>query len=162
MATEIRVPSLGESIVEATVGQWFKQAGDTVSAAEPLVELETDKVTIEVPAPASGVLSDIVVKTGETVAIGALLGAIAESDGKTRPAKSKPAAVSPSSPSELAVVEAAAIVEEPGLRPVPASAEAKALEREPHPREEISMDDMPPSPAARKLLAERGLERRAR
>ena len=54
MATEIRVPNLGESIVEATVGQWFKQAGDTVSAAEPLVELETDKVTVEVPAPASG------------------------------------------------------------------------------------------------------------
>ena len=55
MATEIRVPVLGESVVEATVGQWFKQAGDTVSADEPLVELETDKVTVEVPAPASGV-----------------------------------------------------------------------------------------------------------
>ena len=67
MATEIRVPNLGESIVEATVGQWFKQAGDAVSAAEPLVELETDKVTVEVPAPASGVLSEIAVKTGETV-----------------------------------------------------------------------------------------------
>ena len=73
MATEIRVPVLGESIVEATVGQWFKQAGDAVSAAEPLVELETDKVTVEVPAPASGVLSEIVVKAGETVAVGALL-----------------------------------------------------------------------------------------
>ena len=68
MATEIRVPNLGESIVEATVGQWFKQTGDAVSAAEPLVELETDKVTVEVPAPAAGVLSEIVVKQGETVA----------------------------------------------------------------------------------------------
>ena len=73
---------MGESIVEATVGQWFKQAGDTVSAAEPLVELETDKVTVEVPAPASGVLAEIVVKTGETVPVGALLGAISEGDGK--------------------------------------------------------------------------------
>jgi 2-oxoglutarate dehydrogenase E2 component (dihydrolipoamide succinyltransferase) len=87
MATEIRVPVLGESIVEATVGQWFKQAGDPVSAAEPLVELETDKVTLEVPAPASGVLSEIVVKAGETVAVGALLGAIAEGDGKAKPTK---------------------------------------------------------------------------
>jgi 2-oxoglutarate dehydrogenase E2 component (dihydrolipoamide succinyltransferase) len=58
MATEIRVPALGESVVEATVGQWFKQAGDSVSADEPLVELETDKVTVEVPAPASGVLAE--------------------------------------------------------------------------------------------------------
>ena len=64
MATEIRVPSLGESVVEATVGQWYKQAGDAVSADEPLVELETDKVTVEVPAPASGVLSEISVKAG--------------------------------------------------------------------------------------------------
>ena len=78
MATEIRVPVLGESVVEATFGQWFKQAGDTVSADEPLVELETDKVTVEVPAPASGVLSEIAVKQGETVAVGALLGAISD------------------------------------------------------------------------------------
>jgi len=87
MATEIRVPNLGESIVEATVGQWFKQAGDAVSAAEPLVELETDKVTVEVPAPTSGVLSEIAVKAGETVAVGALLGAIAESGAKAKPTK---------------------------------------------------------------------------
>ena len=64
MATEIRVPNLGKSVVEATVGQWFKQAGEAVSADEPLVELETDKVTVEVPAPASGVLSEILVKAG--------------------------------------------------------------------------------------------------
>src|SRR5665648_1196508 len=85
MATEIRVPALGESVVEATVGQWFKQAGDAVSADEPLVELETDKVTVEVPAPASGVLADIVVNAGDTVAVGALLGAITEGDGKAKP-----------------------------------------------------------------------------
>ena len=82
MAIEIRVPALGESVAEATVGQWFKQAGEAVTADEPLVELETDKVTIEVPAPISGVLSEIMVKTGDTVVIGALLGAIAEGAGK--------------------------------------------------------------------------------
>ena len=112
MATEIRVPNLGESIVEATVGQWFKQAGDTVSAAEPLVELETDKVTVEVPAPASGVLSEIVVKTGETVPVGALLGAISEGEAQAKPAKAKPEAATLS----LAAAEATAIVEEPALR----------------------------------------------
>jgi 2-oxoglutarate dehydrogenase E2 component (dihydrolipoamide succinyltransferase) len=74
MATEIRVPTLGESISEATVGKWFKKAGDPVQADEPLVELETDKVTLEVNAPSSGVLSEIAADTGQTVAIGALLG----------------------------------------------------------------------------------------
>jgi 2-oxoglutarate dehydrogenase E2 component (dihydrolipoamide succinyltransferase) len=74
--TEIRVPTLGESVTEATIGKWFKQQGDVVAADEPLVELETEKVTIEVPAPAAGILSEIVAKDGETVAIGALLGQI--------------------------------------------------------------------------------------
>ena len=72
MAMEIRVPTLGESVTEATVGQWFKQPGESVSQDEPLVELETDKVTVEVPAPAAGTLSEIVVKEGETVEVGAL------------------------------------------------------------------------------------------
>ena len=67
---DIRVPTLGESVTEATVGKWFKQAGDSVAVDEPLVELETDKVTLEVPAPAAGVLSDIAVKDGATVAVG--------------------------------------------------------------------------------------------
>ena len=154
MATEIRVPNLGESIVEATVGQWFKQAGDTVSAAEPLVELETDKVTVEVPAPASGVLSEIAVKTGETVPVGALLGAISEGQAQSKPAKAKPEAATLS----LAAAEATAIVEEPALRaPKPAPTEPKTLEREPMRREEVSAEEMPPSPAARKLIAEAGL-----
>jgi 2-oxoglutarate dehydrogenase E2 component (dihydrolipoamide succinyltransferase) len=78
MATEIRVPTLGESVSEATVGTWFKKVGDTVKADEPLVELETDKVTVEVPAPASGVLTEIVAQNGETVGLDALLGQIAE------------------------------------------------------------------------------------
>jgi 2-oxoglutarate dehydrogenase E2 component (dihydrolipoamide succinyltransferase) len=152
MATEIRVPSLGESVVEATVGQWFKQAGEAVSADEPLVELETDKVTVEVPAPASGVLSDIVVKPGDTVAVGALLGAISDG-GKVKPvARPKPEAIE-----SLASAEASAIAEEPALRAAPPPpVEAKELEREPMRREEVSADERPPSPAARKLMAEAG------
>ncbi|MEZ5829340.1 MAG: 2-oxoglutarate dehydrogenase complex dihydrolipoyllysine-residue succinyltransferase [Hyphomicrobiales bacterium] len=143
MATEIRVPALGESVVEATVGQWFKQAGDAVAVDEPLVELETDKVTIEVPAPTSGVLSEIVVNAGDTVAVGALLGAIADGDGKARPAKAK-AAKGPHAKAEA--------------KAPPPQVAAKKLEREPQIREEITTDEMPPSPAARKLLAEAGLE----
>jgi 2-oxoglutarate dehydrogenase E2 component (dihydrolipoamide succinyltransferase) len=96
MATEIRVPTLGESITEATVGKWFKQRGDAVKADEPLVELETDKVTLEVNAPAPGVLSEVSAQTGETVSIGALLGAVsASSTGASAPAK--PAASAPAS-----------------------------------------------------------------
>ncbi|MFD1327902.1 2-oxoglutarate dehydrogenase complex dihydrolipoyllysine-residue succinyltransferase [Mycoplana ramosa] len=88
MATEIRVPTLGESVSEATVGTWFKKVGDVVKADEPIVELETDKVTVEVPAPASGVLSEILAANGETVGLGALLGQIAEgaSAGAAAPA----------------------------------------------------------------------------
>ena len=87
MSKEIRVPTLGESVTEATIGQWYKKEGEAVSADEPLVELETDKVTVEVPAPAGGVLSEISVAEGETVEVGALLGAIAEGAGAPAPAK---------------------------------------------------------------------------
>ena len=76
MATEIRVPTLGESVSEATIGKWFKKPGDAVKADEPLVELETDKVTLEVNAPTSGVLGEITAKEGETVGVNALLGMI--------------------------------------------------------------------------------------
>ena len=76
MSTEIRVPTLGESVTEATIGKWFKKPGDAVKADEPLVELETDKVTLEVNAPAAGVLGEIVAKEGETVGVAALLGMI--------------------------------------------------------------------------------------
>ena len=78
MATEIRVPTLGESVSEATIGKWFKKPGEAVKADEPLVELETDKVTLEVNAPAAGVLGEIVAKEGDTVGVSALLGTIAE------------------------------------------------------------------------------------
>ena len=101
---EIRVPTLGESVTEATIGRWFKKTGDAVAVDEPLVELETDKVTIEVPAPSAGTLGEIVAKDGETVAVGALLGQITEGAGKPAAAKSadtasaKPAAVAAAAP----------------------------------------------------------------
>ena len=76
MAEKITVPTLGESVTEATVSKWLKSQGETVSADEPLVELETDKVNVEVPSPTSGVLGSIVVKEGETVNVGSLLGTV--------------------------------------------------------------------------------------
>lgn len=76
MATDIRVPTLGESVSEATIGRWFKKPGEPVKVDEPLVELETDKVTLEVNAPASGTLGEILAKDGETVGPGAVLGSI--------------------------------------------------------------------------------------
>ncbi len=104
MLTEIRVPTLGESISEATVGKWFKQRGDTVKADEPLVELETDKVTLEVNAPAAGVLTEIAVETGQTVAIGALLGGLtADGAGAAKPAAKAPPAAPPRSAAPTAM-----------------------------------------------------------
>ncbi len=94
--TDIRVPTLGESVTEATVGKWFKQPGDAVAVDEPLVELETDKVTLEVPAPAAGVLSDVAVKEGATVAPGALLGQIKDGAG----AAAAPKAAAPAAKAE--------------------------------------------------------------
>ncbi len=123
MATEIRVPTLGESVSEATIGTWFKKVGDTVKADEPLVELETDKVTVEVPSPVSGVLTEIVAQNGETVGLGALLGQIAEgaagSAGAAAPATAAapapaaaaapaPAAAAPAAPSAMPAAPAAA------------------------------------------------------
>jgi len=93
MSIEIRVPTLGESVSEATVGQWFKKPGDAVKADEPLVELETDKVTVEVNAPAAGVMGAIKVAQGTTVAVGAVLGAI--DPGGTAAAAAAPAAPAP-------------------------------------------------------------------
>jgi 2-oxoglutarate dehydrogenase E2 component (dihydrolipoamide succinyltransferase) len=105
MATEIRVPTLGESVSEATIGKWLKKAGDAVKADEVLLELETDKVSIEVPSPASGVLSEITVKEGDTVAPGGLLGMIeAGSAAASAPAKAaSPAAVTATAAAAAAV-----------------------------------------------------------
>ena len=126
---EIRVPALGESVTEATIGKWFKKPGDPVAVDEPLVELETDKVTIEVPAPAAGVLGDIAAKDGETVAVGALLGQIRE--GAAAPGKSTqgPAAAPP------------------------------AVEAAPHPQTVAKPAGAAPlAPSVRKLAAETGID----
>jgi 2-oxoglutarate dehydrogenase E2 component (dihydrolipoamide succinyltransferase) len=129
--TEIRVPTLGESVTEATIGRWFKKAGEAVAVDEPLVELETDKVTIEVPAPSAGVLGEIIAKDGETVAVGALLGQI--NDGAAGAAK---AAAAPSAAKPAA--------------PPPAAAPAPAAKAPP--------SDAPLAPSVRKLSAESGVD----
>jgi 2-oxoglutarate dehydrogenase E2 component (dihydrolipoamide succinyltransferase) len=129
MTIEIKVPVLGESITEATVGRWFKKPGEAVKADEPLVELETDKVTVEVPAPAAGVMGDILAAQGATVAIGALLGALKEGGSAAAAA-----AVAPK-PAKVETAKAAA-----------KSAPAKAAP--------ASAASPPPAPAARKVLAE--------
>ncbi len=89
MSTEVRVPTLGESVTEATVATWFKQPGDAVAVDEMLCELETDKVTVEVPSPVAGTLSEIVAAEGETVGVDALLAQIAEGDAAAAPAAKK-------------------------------------------------------------------------
>ncbi|MFK7793509.1 MAG: 2-oxoglutarate dehydrogenase complex dihydrolipoyllysine-residue succinyltransferase [Devosiaceae bacterium] len=98
MASEIRVPTLGESVTEATVASWYKKTGDAVNADEPLVELETDKVTVEVPAPASGSLGEILVKEGETVEVGTLLGMLEAGDGAAPAPTVAPAAKAEAAP----------------------------------------------------------------
>jgi 2-oxoglutarate dehydrogenase E2 component (dihydrolipoamide succinyltransferase) len=95
VATEIKVPSLGESITEATVAKWLKHPGEAVAADEPIAELETDKVTLEVPAPASGMLAEIRAEEGANVPVGAILGTIADGLAGTL---THPAAIAPGSP----------------------------------------------------------------
>ncbi len=130
---EIRVPTLGESVTEATIGRWFKKAGDAVAVDEPLVELETDKVTIEVPAPFAGTLNEIVAKDGETVAVGALLGQITEGAGGAKPA---------AAPAKAA---------EPPKAAAPAAAA-------PAPAQKSPPADAPQAPSVRKLSAESGVD----
>src|SRR4051812_31270053 len=111
MAVDIVVPPLGESVTEATIAKWFKKAGESVTQDEPLVELETDKVTLEVNAPASGALKEIKAPEGSTVEVGALLGrieagakgAIAPKDSGSRiqDSGSKPATSSPNPESRI-------------------------------------------------------------
>ena len=108
MANEIRVPTLGESVSEATVGQWLKKPGDAVAIDEPIVELETDKVSVEVPSPTAGTLGDISVKEGETVEVGALLGVIAEGG-----AAQATAAAAPTAASETKKASSGSIIEVP-------------------------------------------------
>jgi len=125
--TDIRVPTLGESVTEATVGKWFKQPGDAVAVDEPLVELETDKVTLEVPAPAAGVLGDIAAKNGETVGVGAILGSITDGAGAAPKPAAAPVAAKPAeAPKPAPVVAAPATA--PSAMPAPPSVRKMAAE----------------------------------
>jgi 2-oxoglutarate dehydrogenase E2 component (dihydrolipoamide succinyltransferase) len=132
---EIRVPTLGESVTEATIGKWFKKAGDPVAVDEPLVELETDKVTIEVPAPAAGVLADIAAKDGDTVAVGALLGQIKEGAG-----------AAPKAPAAAPAKAPAAAATKPAAKP------------DDKPDDKVVKPEMPLAPSVRKISAETGLD----
>lgn len=132
MSNEIRVPELGESITEATIAQWYKKPGDAVAVDEPLCELETDKVTIEVPAQSAGVLSEVMVAEGDTVEVGALLGKLGAGAGTAPAAKEAPAA------DEAPAAEAA-----PAAEVAPVAAEAA--------------DTSELSPAVRRVVEEHGL-----
>jgi 2-oxoglutarate dehydrogenase E2 component (dihydrolipoamide succinyltransferase) len=129
MTTEIKVPVLGESVTEATIGKWFKKVGDTIKVDEPLVELETDKVTVEVPSPVAGVLSEIKAAEGTTIAVGSILGFVKAGAGAA-------AAASPPAATVAAPAKAVAPV-------IAAAASAPT--------------SMPPAPSARKILEEAGI-----
>ena len=131
MAIDIKVPTLGESVTEATLAKWYKKAGEAVAVDEPLCELETDKVTVEVSAPSAGVLAELSVGEGETVAVGAVIGRLNEGGGGA--AKAAPAAA-------------------PAKAPAPAP-EKKA----PAPAAASSGPAMPPAPSAAKMMKEKGI-----
>jgi 2-oxoglutarate dehydrogenase E2 component (dihydrolipoamide succinyltransferase) len=141
---DIRVPTLGESVTEATIGKWFKKPGEAVAVDEPVVELETDKVTIEVPAPAAGMLAEIAAKDGETVAVGALLGHIQEGAG-TSPAGKPDEKASTTKP-------VAAGPEEPKAKAAPAEA------AKPAPQPKVAPADVPLAPSVRRIAAETGVD----
>jgi len=135
MTIEIKVPAMGESVTEATISKWFKKEGDTVKRDEPLLELETDKVTVEVPSPADGAIESINVQAGTTVQVGALLGAIAEGKAGAAPAK----AAAPKAPSTTAEAP------KPAAAPAPAPAPA------------APKTDAPAMPSAKRISEESGI-----
>ncbi len=147
MASAIEVPTLGESVSEATVARWMKAVGEAVTADEPLVELETDKVTVEVPAPASGRLESIAVDEGETVAVGTVLGQVGSGAGSET-------AVAPEgdgTTAEPAVPSAGPADSAPAPEPAAQATPAPAPEKAPAGGARIG------SPAAEKLIREKGL-----
>ncbi|HWX89514.1 MAG TPA: 2-oxoglutarate dehydrogenase complex dihydrolipoyllysine-residue succinyltransferase [Rhizomicrobium sp.] len=129
MTIEIKVPAMGESVTEATISKWFKKEGDAVKRDEPLLELETDKVTVEVPSPADGAIESITAQQGATVQVGALLGAIAEGKAGAAPKAAAPKA------------------EAPKPAPAPAAAPTPAAPKA----------DVPAMPSAKRIAEETGL-----
>lgn len=149
MATEIRVPTLGESVNEATVARWLKQPGEKVARDEPVVELETDKVTLEVPAPADGTLGEILAAAGSNVPVGAVLAIIA--DGAMNP--HPPAAVAAGAPSPAVRERGKEVVLQPHSRTAGEGGDG----RSPATGEGTSALDRA-GPAVRKLVAESGVD----
>ena len=150
MAIEIKVPTLGESVTEATVAKWFKKPGDAVAADEPLVELETDKVTVEVNAPAAGALASITVNEGTDVAVGALLGTIDEGAAGAETAPTPEPAPAPAPAPEPAPAPAPAPVPTPAPAATPAPAPAAPAAPD--------APAKPLSPAVRKLVDDNNLD----
>jgi len=153
MAIEIVVPTLGESVTEATIGKWFKKAGDTVKADEAVAELETDKVTLEVNAPASGVITEIAVKEGETVAPGAVLGAIAEGHAASPP--SKPAQAAAAAPQ---AAQAAKPAPQPAQAAVQPQATPAYVNAAPQPAAARAATGEALPPSVRRLAEESGVD----
>lgn len=136
MATEILVPTLGESITEATLGEWLKQPGDRVEADEPVASLETDKVSVEVPAPAAGIMGQHGVQPGDTVNVGAMIGTIDAGDAATAAPKAE-------APKQDAA-------------PTPAPAPAEAGQQAPAPGDNVEAAAL--SPSVRRAILEHGLD----
>ncbi len=144
MATEVKVPALGESVTEATIAKWYKKVGDAVAADEPIVELETDKVTVEVNAPVAGAIAELVVGEGDEVEVGALIAMISEgAEGSTAKEDSSAKEEAP------AKEEAAPAKEEPKAEK-PAAASAPATQ--------AANTDHPLAPAVRKLVEDNNLD----
>ncbi len=146
MSTEVRVPTLGESVSEATVATWFKQPGDTVAVDEMLCELETDKVTVEVPSPVAGTLSEIVANEGDTVGVDALLAQISEGDAK--PAAKKDDSAKEDETPDTAETEKSASSEDVPTAASKADAGDTAGKR----------GDVEDAPSAKKMMAENDLK----
>ena len=152
MTIEIKVPTLGESVSEATVAKWLKKVGDSVAADEPLLELETDKVTLEVNAPAAGTLSEILAAEGAEVGVGVVLGLLGAAGAAVAPKKAeaaKPGAPAPAAAAAAPVVAKAAAPAPKPVAPAPAAAP------------KVSMaGDFPLAPSVRHLVDEHGLDPR--
>ncbi len=155
MSTEIKVPTLGESVSEATVAKWFKKVGDAVAVDEPLVELETDKVTVELRAEAAGTLGEIIADAGAEVGVGAILGTIGAA-GAAAPAKKADAPKAAAAPAPAAKAEAPKPAAAPAPPPAPKPAAPPAAKPAAAP---VSLaSDYPLAPAVRHLVDEHGLD----
>ena len=165
MSEKILVPALGESITEATVAKWLKNAGDSVEADEPIVELETDKVNLEVPSPITGVLAEINEKDGSVVEVGALLGSVSENGSKTSPKKNEEIKKIEPSINENNVIKLDPIKKDPKI--FEENSEENTQDIKPLVLTEEAVDEIPAvklnqnqtlSPAVRKIVTENQID----